>query len=173
MPKLIKNAQIVDDAWQTLRLSEDDEAASVAVPAGQWIVPLNVWQAQPALRDRGDIAVWLADDDEPADIAPDLAALPFVAVNFPKFANGRGYSTAVLLRTRYDYAGELRAIGDVLRDQFDYLTRCGFDALEPAAGKYTDTQLSAALDSLECFTEPYQKSVKHPQPLFRRQRRAA
>ena len=173
MPKLIRNAQIVDDAWQTLRPTADDAVDAVTVPAGQWIVPLSVWQAQPALHERADIAVWLADDDEPTDLVPDLARLPFVAVNFPKFANGRGYSTAVLLRTRYNYGGELRAIGDVLRDQFDYLTRCGFDALEPAAGKYTDAQLTAALDSLQCFTEPYQKSVKHPEPLFRRQQRAA
>lgn len=173
MPKLIRNAQIIEDNWQTLHLAEGDTPDAVAVSAGRWIVPLSVWQAQPALRERADIAVWLADDDEPADLVPDLAALPFVAVNFPKFANGRGYSTAVLLRTRYNYNGQLRAIGDVLRDQFDYLTRCGFDALEPAAGKYTDAQLIAALESLQCFTEPYQKSVKHPQPLFRRQRRAA
>lgn len=173
MPKLIRNAQITEDNWQTQLLAEGDTPDAVTVPAGQWIVPLDVWQAQPALRERADIAVWLADDDEPADLVPDLAALPFVAVNFPKFANGRGYSTAVLLRTRYNYTGELRAIGDVLRDQFDYLTRSGFDALEPAAGKYTDAQLTAALESLQCFTEPYQKSVKHPEPLFRRQRRAA
>ena len=173
MPKLIRNAQIIDDGWQTLHLADDETPETVVVPAGQVIVPLSVWQAQPALRERADIAVWLADDDEPADIAADLAMLPIVAVNFPKFANGRGYSTAVLLRTRYNYGGELRAIGDVLRDQFDYLTRCGFDALEPAAGKYTDAQLTAALESLQCFSEPYQKSVKHPEPLFRRQRRAA
>lgn len=173
MPKLIKDGRLVDDVWQTLRPGDEDAPVGVDVPAGQWIVPLAVWLAQPALHARGDIAAWLADDDEPAGIVAELPRLPFVAIDFPAFKNGRGYSTAVLLRTRHGYDGTLRAIGDVLRDQFDYLTRCGFDQLEPAADKYSDAQLTAALESLQCFAEPYQKSIKHPLPLFRRQQRAA
>src|SRR5699024_1280062 len=92
---------------------------------------------------------------------------------FPKFADGRGYSIATLLRTRHGYAGELRAIGEVLRDQFDYLSRCGFDALQPAPGRYTPAQLQAALAGLATFSTPYQASATHPQPLFRRAHRRA
>ena len=173
MPKLIKNGQLIDDAWQTLRLAEGDDPAGVNVPAGQWLVPLAVWQAQPALAARGDVAVWLAGDDEPAALAAGLTTLALIAVNFPAFTDGRGYSIGALLRSRHGYRGELRAIGDVLRDQFDYLTRCGFDALAPAEGKYTDAQLEEATRQLQDFSEPYQASVKHADPLFRRQRRAA
>jgi uncharacterized protein (DUF934 family) len=173
MAKLIKNQGIVDDAWQVRTLAEGETADTAVIAAGQWIVPLAVWQAQPALQQRGDVAVWLAGDEDPAALVPFLSALPLVAVQFPKFADGRGYSIAALLRTRHGYTGELRAIGDVLRDQFDYLTRCGFDALQPAEGKYSDAQLNDALKSLSVFSEPYQASVKHESPLFRRQRRAA
>jgi len=173
MAKLIKNNAIVEDAWQVLTLAEDQSAEAVEVSAGQWIVPLSVYLAQPALQSRSDIAVWLAGDDEPADVAPFLNQLPLVAVEFPKFADGRGYSIATLLRTRHGHIGELRAIGDVLRDQFDYLTRCGFDALQPAEGKYSDAQLEDALRHLKDFSEPYQTSVTVQNPLFRRQRRVA
>src|SRR5690606_21456858 len=117
--------------------------------------------------------VWLAGDEDPADIADDLTALPVIGVNFPRFADGRGYSIATLLRSRYGYTGELRAIGDVLRDQFNYLARCGFDALQPAEGRYSEAQLEAALASFDDFAEPYQASVAISNPLFRRMQRAA
>ncbi|WP_230970731.1 DUF934 domain-containing protein [Nitrogeniibacter aestuarii] len=173
MAKLIKTQAIVEDAWQVLTLTEDQNADSVEVAEGQWIVPLSVYLAQTALQSRRDVAVWLAGDDEPADVAPYLAQLPLVAVHFPKFADGRGYSIATLLRTRHGHTGELRAIGDVLRDQFDYLTRCGFDALQPAEGRYSDAQLEDALRNVKDFSEPYQTSVTVQSPLFRRQRRVA
>jgi uncharacterized protein (DUF934 family) len=173
MAKVIKQQALADDAWQVRVLAEGESPETATVAEGAWIVPLAVWQAQPALHARGDIAVWLAGDDEPAELAPHLAALPLVAVHFPKFADGRGYSIAALLRTRHGYTGELRAIGDVLRDQFDYLTRSGFDALQPPEGKYSEAQLQDALRHLKDFSEPYQNSAAVPSPLFRRQRRAA
>ncbi len=173
MAKLIKNQQIIDDTWQVLALDADADAAAVTVPAGQWIVPLAIWQAQPALAARGDVAPLLEGADDPAALADQLGTLPLVAVSFPKFVDGRGYSIAALLRSRYGYTGELRAVGDVLRDQFNAYFRCGFDALAPAAGKYTDAQLTAALSSLADFSEPYQASIAHRAPLFRRHTRAA
>ena len=174
MSKLIRNGRIVADDWQTLTLAEGEDAAAASVPAGCVIVPLAVWQARrDELAARGDVGVWLASHEGPETLADDLARIAVVAVHFPKFADGRGYSTAVLLRSRFGYRGELRAIGDVLRDQFNYLARCGFDALQPREDRYTDAQLEAALASLADFTEPYQASVSHTQPLFRRAARAA
>jgi len=175
MAKVIRNGCIVADDFEVLRLAEGDTAETVAVPGGRVIVPLAVWQARRAeLAARGaDIGVWLAGDEAPAALAADLPRLAVVAVNFPKFADGRGYSIAALLRTRHAYRGELRAIGDVLRDQFFYLTRCGFDVLQPKEGKYTDAQLEAALASFADFSEPYQAAVDRPAPLFRRQRGVA
>jgi uncharacterized protein (DUF934 family) len=87
-----------------------------------------------------------------------------IAVNFPQFTDGRGYSIARLLRERYSWRGELRAIGDVLRDQLFYLARCGFDAFMLREGQ--DAQ--AALAAFNDFSEGYQASVERPQPLFRR-----
>jgi uncharacterized protein (DUF934 family) len=173
MAKVIRNGRIVADDFEVLRLAEGDSAETVAVPGGRVIVPLAVWQARRAeLVARGAaIGVWLAGDEDPAALAADLPQLAVVAVNFPKFADGRGYSIAALLRTRHAYRGELRAIGDVLRDQFFYLTRCGFDVLQPKEGKYSDAQLEAALASFADFSEPYQAAIDRPAPLFRRQQR--
>tara|TARA_R110002049_G_scaffold23240_6_gene82191 strand:+ start:358 stop:876 length:519 start_codon:yes stop_codon:yes gene_type:complete len=172
MAKLIRNRRIEDDAYTVLRLSEGDTPESVEIPAGPVLAPLTVWQTRHAELPEGS-GVWLAGDEDPADIADDLAALPVIGVNFPKFADGRGYSIATLLRSRYGYRGELRAIGDVLRDQFNYLARCGFDALQPTEGRYSDAQLEATLASFDDFTEPYQASVAVSNPLFRRAQRAA
>lgn len=176
MPKLIKNGRIVADDWQIVALAEGEAASDAALPSGAVLVPLAVWQARreelAARADRGELGVWLAAGEDPEDIAGDLARLAVVAVNFPKFTDGRGYSTAAVLRTRYHYSGELRAVGDVLRDQFNYLTRCGFDALQPREGRYDDAQLEAAVASIADFTQPYQASATHPQPLFRRVARA-
>jgi uncharacterized protein (DUF934 family) len=85
-------------------------------------------------------------------------------VNFPKFTDGRGYSTGRLLRERYGYRGELRAIGDIFRDQLLYLSRCGFDAFVLRPGE--DPQ--AALAAFGDFSEAYQAAVDRPLPLFRR-----
>lgn len=177
MPEIIKNGRVQQDDWQVVRLAEDESGGAIALPAGRVIVPLGLWlsrrEALLARAEAGVLGVWLAAGDDPAALAPDLLRLQLVAVDFPKFADGRGYSIATLLRTRYGYAGELRAIGEVLRDQFDYLGRCGFDALQPAPGRYTPAQLQAALASLATFGSPYQASATLPQPLFRRVTRPA
>ena len=96
-----------------------------------------------------------------------------IELQFPKFTDGRAYSAAALLRSRYGFKGEIRAIGDVLRDQFFFMQRCGFDAIQPKAGKYSDAQLEEALASLKDFSTPYQAAVDQPEPLFRRATRSA
>ena len=100
--------------------------------------------------------------DDPASIS--LEAVARVEVNFPKFGDGRGYSIARLLRERYGYRGELRAVGHITRDLLFYLESCGFDAFELRAGE----DPHEALASFEDFSEAYQASVARPQPLFRR-----
>ena len=166
MAKLIKNRALVEDTWTLLTLGEGDTADGVALPAGDVIVPLAVWQARKAalLASGQRIAVWLAPNEGPEAIADDLAGLPLVAVQFPKFTDGRGYSTARLLRERYGYQGEVRAIGDVLVDQLFFMARCGFDAFALRA----DKSVESALARLDTFPEAYQTAVDRPQPLFRR-----
>src|SRR5690606_20003829 len=114
MPKLIKDGAIVEDSW-TLLAKPEGEAASVEVPAGQVIVPLGVWLTQKArLQARQDIGVWLDSDETASQLGDDARALPLVAVNFPVFMDGRSFSTARLLRERYGFTGELRAVGNFI-----------------------------------------------------------
>jgi uncharacterized protein (DUF934 family) len=164
MATLIKNRQVAANPWQ----SPD---ASGALPAdGDVIVPLAVWLAErEALKAAGRrVGVLLQPNDEPSLLAADLAQLEVVAVNFPQFADGRGYSTARLLRERHGYKGELRAVGDIKRDQLFYLARVGFDAFLLADGQDVDDALAA----FEDFSEGYQASVERPVPLFRRRANA-
>ena len=102
--------------------------------------------------------------DDPAQFAHRLGTVSRVEVNFPSFTDGRGYSIARLLRERHGYRGELRAVGDVQRDQLFYLARCGFDAFLLR----DDEDAQAARSALHDFSEAYQASVERPQPLFRR-----
>jgi uncharacterized protein (DUF934 family) len=130
---------------------------------------LTVWQAQhTALQARGDIGVWIASHERPEVLKDDLAKLPVIAVDFPKFADGRGYSIAYNLRVRLGYKGELRAIGDVLRDQMFYMQRVGFNSFATRP----DRNIHDALKSLFDFSEKYQASVDEKLPLFKRRMRA-
>ncbi len=165
---IIKNKAIVDDDWIVLRLSASDTPEGVAVPSGKTIVPLKVWQAQrAALQHRADLGVWLASNERAEDLQNDLGKFAVIAVDFPRFADGRGYSIAYHLRARLGYRGELRAIGDVLRDQMFYMQRVGFDAFAPRA----DKDMHEALKGLSDFSLSYQASVDDKLPLFRRVQR--
>jgi uncharacterized protein (DUF934 family) len=162
---LIKDRKLAADPWKLLEAGSEGE--SPCVPAtGDVIVPLAVWRAQrDALLARdGRLGVWLGGEHDPAGIAADLAHLQVIAVRFASFTDGRGYSTAQLLRRRYGWRGELRAIGDVQRDQLFYLARCGFDAFVVRDGE----DVEAALTAFDDFSEAYQASLETPLPLFRR-----
>ncbi|MEX1031963.1 MAG: DUF934 domain-containing protein [Cellvibrionaceae bacterium] len=163
MRKLIKDGAVVADPWQ---LIDNEEATLDDLPAGKIIVPLPLWLAEAThLRARlPDLGVWLNGHDDVAQLSESTAELPLIAINFPLFTDGRGFSAGRLLRERYDFAGELRAVGNFLRDQLCYLRRCGFSAFS-LPEKYDP---DAALASLNDFTEYYQPSVDQPVPLFRR-----
>ncbi|EDX89525.1 MULTISPECIES: DUF934 domain-containing protein [unclassified Alcanivorax] len=161
MGKVIIDGAIVDNQWQRL----EGDTLEGELPIGNIIVPLAYWQAnRDALLSRGDVAVWLAPGEEPKDLEDDLGALPLVAIHFPAFKDGRGYSYARELRTRYNFKGEVRATGDVLRDQLFYMTRCGFNAFEVRE----DRSIEEALQGLKDFSVTYQGDVNEPRPLYRR-----
>jgi uncharacterized protein (DUF934 family) len=169
MSKIIKDRAVVDDDWEILQLSEDDSADSIEVPEGKIIVPLKVWQLQrenllARVKNHADIAVWFSSNEQAKELSSDLSLFTLLAVDFPKFADGRGYSIAYNLRTRFNYAGELRAIGDVLRDQLFYMQRVGFNAFAVRA----DKNIHDAIKGLTDFSERYQTSVDEKNPLFRR-----
>lgn len=165
---IIKNKAIVADDWVVLRLNEQESADNVTVAVGKVIVPLQVWLKQrDALQQRAEIGVWLASDERPEELKDDINKFSVIAVDFAKFSDGRGYSIAYNLRARLGYAGELRAIGDVLRDQLFYMQRVGFDAFAPRP----DRKIEDALKGLTDFSEVYQTSVDPKLPLFRRVQR--
>lgn len=166
--QIIKHREVVADDWGVLRLEEGQSADTVEVPAGKVIVPVSVWLAQrKVLADRADIGVWFAPDELATAVKDDLHRFKVVAIDFPKFSDGRGYSIAYNLRRRLGYAGELRAIGDVLRDQLHQMARCGFDAFATRQ----DRSIHDALKGLSVFSENYQASTNEPLPLFRRVQR--
>jgi uncharacterized protein (DUF934 family) len=108
--------------------------------------------------------VWLDADEGPELVASDVDRFDVIAVRFPKFGDGRGYSIARLLRERYGYKGELRAIGDVLHDHLYFMEQCGFDAF----ALRDDQDAREALAVFATFSDGYQTSVLRPSPLFRR-----
>jgi uncharacterized protein (DUF934 family) len=152
-------AQILEDAWTLF----EDGATWNGEPAA--LIPLATALAQSqrvqAARPAG---IWLSPTDEPAQAVPLFDSIELIAVQFPKFGDGRGYSTAALLRRRHGWRGELRAIGDVLRDQLFFMKRVGFDSFALRA----DRNIEEAVASLSDFSDSYQGSVEPALPAFRR-----
>ncbi len=174
MTSIIRNRDVVTDDWHVVRAAEDGALPSVdALPAGRILVPFALWKdardALVAARGAESLGVWLAPADEPADLVGDFDKISLIGVDFPVFRDGRGYSTARLLRERYGWRGELRAIGDVLRDQLNYMARCGFDAFAVRA----DKDIHDALKAFSELSVQYQAAVDISQPLFRRRAAAA
>lgn len=144
---------VADDPWVLVRDEEGE------MPAGSLILPLNRWLLNPAQH-----AVWLGPDDEVERLKPWFETLPLIALDFPSFRDGRGYSQAYLLRTRMGWTGELRAVGDVLRDQLSHMRQCGFDSFAVREDKSAED----ALKGLAGMSVLYGRSVIEPRPLFRR-----
>lgn len=155
-------------------VSEEQIANTVIPASGKIIVPLSVFiERNNELATRiaqGEVGVWLATHELLEYLIQqqaDLNALPIIAVFVERFADGRIFSLGNLLRTRYSYKNELRAFGDVLRDQLFFLKRSGFTSF--AIRK--DRSAEDAIASLNDFSKPYQGAVDEPQPVFRRYNR--
>lgn len=167
MAQLIKHGTAAVDTWKTLEIAEGETPESVALPTGDVIFPLAVWQARKTeiISCHKRIGLLIQPDERVEDIAADLDYFIVIAVNFPKFVDGRGYSTASLLRQRYKYQGELRAVGDVLHDQLFYMQRVGFDSYALKDGKNVSVAIEAGFSP---FSDAYQASTTQPQPHFLR-----
>lgn len=165
MAEILKNGQVHQDHWQVLRPEAEADLATLNVPKGEWLVPFTLWQAQKeTLKYRQDIGVWLSPNDDLTEVANHFDQWPLLAIDFPKFTDGRGYSIAWRVRNHYRYRGELRAIGNVLVDQLFFMLRVGFDtlALDPKVA------IATAERNLAPFPDTYQGSTDNPEPLFRR-----
>jgi uncharacterized protein (DUF934 family) len=163
--KLIRDGQLQEDNWHLIDASVGvDELAEL--DGKDVIVPLCCWLAEQdhISGRRGQTGVWLESHELPSALRADLSRLPLIALDFPVFSDGRAYSSARELRQNLGYSGEVRAIGDVLRDQLFYMRRCGFNAFALRDDQDIETALCAFTD----FSEGYQASVDRPIPLFRR-----
>ena len=162
--QIIKDGAVVNDNWTLLA---DDQVDTTAITS-QSIIPLALWQAEPSLQ-REDIGIALKNDIDLTAINDDLSNVPVIAIDFPTFMDGRGFSLARLLRERYGYIGEIRAVGHIIRDQLCSLKRCGFNSFsfnpENIQGEF---DLKTMATSLTDFSDAYQTSADTPTPLFRR-----
>jgi len=148
-----------DGTWQTdaWRVARDEHDAA---DGGLRLLPLAPWLTTDPAAEHG---VWLAPADDPSPLLPHFARVRLIAVDFPTFTDGRGYSIATLLR-QLGYRGELRAIGDVLVDQLFMLKRVGFTSL----ALRIDEDEAAAVAALQAYSDVYQAASDHALPYFRR-----
>lgn len=159
--EIIKKGEIVTSGWVHVADAEllPAERVDVTVSLRRFVGEQTALQTHP-----GRVGVRLHPEDDVDPHLPALLQLPLLAVEFPRFTDGRGYSLGRLLRERHGYRGELRAMGNVLRDQLFYMHRCGFDAFELQPGK----SIQEALEAFDELSVRYQAAVDEPQPLFRR-----
>lgn len=162
MPTLISwrdgRAELVEDPF-TAVLDDDAE-----IPPGDVIVSLPRFQleGERLLGEGRKVGVRVESTEAVEDLAYDLPRIAVVALVFPIFRHGQGYSSATLLRERLGFKGEIRAIGNVLREQARFMVRCGIDAFEPADGS-TPEQWAHVVGR---FRHVYQRAADHLAPAF-------
>ena len=155
----------------------NEQITNTVIPVtGKVIVPMSVFIARKNTLashiNAGEMGVWLDTHEVLEHLIEnqaDLNALPIIAVHVERFADGRIFSLGTLLRTRYGFKNELRAFGDILKDQVFFLKRSGFTSFLIRA----DRSAADAITSLHDFSQPYQGAVDEPRPLFQRYHRAA
>ena len=151
MDKVIKNGELTAPRYRFFETGE---------PAGT-IVPLNMFLD---LDDSTDTGVWLDAGEDVEAIEDKLREIPVIALNYPTFTDGRAYSSASILRRKYGYKGEIRAMGDVRIDQLEQMSRCGFDAYELSENQDAEEALDVLLKG---FSYTYPATASQP-PLFSR-----
>lgn len=153
-----------DDAWVLL----PRDTTVTALADGDVIVPLRLWrEAGDALSSgrHGRLGVLVGSDEQVEELDGALDRIALVALEFPVFSDGRSYSSARILRERLGYTGEIRAVGDVLRDQVFLMRRCGFDTF----ALRVDRPAAAAASALHDFRHVYQQATIDPEtPLLAR-----
>jgi uncharacterized protein (DUF934 family) len=147
---LLRKGEIVDDPWVVVA---DGEPLPDDKPA---LISLDRWKAErDSLAGRNlPIGVKLKSDQSPETIREDLGRFKLVALDFPHFKDGRAYSYARLLRERMGYTGEIRAVGNVLRDQFLFMDRCGIDTLEVKDGAKAVEAWKQSLSEISVYYQP-------------------
>lgn len=150
MRQLLRQREIVADDWRYLGEPPVGELDSLIIPLAEWRDHPAQWRAW-----QGRLGIRIGPTDRIETLRADLTCFKLIAVEFASPGEGRGYSQARLLRDRYGFSGELRAVGAVKRDQLFLMSRCGFDAFELAAGE----DVQAASHALNTYTVAYQPRV--------------
>lgn len=165
MTQIILDKKIANDDWALVADDAGLSAAKEVINFSRWATAIgSEKETLIARRDAGTLGIQLNAGDTADLLADDCQGFALVNVEFPKFADGRGYSVARLLRERYGFTGQLRAVGDVLFDQLFFMMRCGFNAMAMRA----DQDLDLAVKGFETFSSSYQGDVNDTRPLFRR-----
>ncbi|WP_419536159.1 DUF934 domain-containing protein [Endozoicomonas sp.] len=161
MPKLLKDQCITEDNFLILNQDQVD----AGLPAGDLMLPITAIDTaiKANSEHNGQIGIWFDSDEEPEHLVDKISQFEVIGVNFPKFMDGRGYSIARLLRERFDYRGDVRAVGDILVDQIYYLKRCGFNSFRLREDQNPDY----ALNALSTFSHDYQTAANASEPVYR------
>jgi len=156
--QILKNRQLTEDTWKTL--STDD-----ALTDGDIIVPFSRWMNEKDAfgSHSGKLGVSISSDTNIDEVVENLSNFDLVSMTFPKYTDGTCFSYGFLLRERHNFKGELRATGDVFRDQFAYLERCGFDAIQLD----DETALEIGKKSFDDISMVYQASADKAEPFYR------
>lgn len=162
MGNYILDRKPAEDNWMPFTGLEDPET----LPSGDIYVPLSEWleKRDDLLKRNNRLGVILENTDDVHLLKDDLERLSLVVLQFPKMGDGRAYSQARILRERLDYKGEIRASGDVLRDQLFYMQRCGFNGFELRE----DQDMNSALKAFDEMTVKYQPAIDEDLPIWRR-----
>jgi uncharacterized protein (DUF934 family) len=159
MPRLLRRRELVEDDWVTLGDQPVADDVPVIVPFAKFRESPDAWRAR-----QGKLGIRLSPADKVEDLAPDLARVSVVAIEFTGPGEGRGYTQAKLLRARYKFAGEVRAVGHVKQDQVYLMARVGIDAFELSPTEKPED----ALATLERFKIAYTPGA--PLPSLKRER---
>lgn len=158
MQNLINETSVLENKWQLITKEDADlSQENIMIPSQVWL------ENKEALSSRKDVSIWFAGDAD-LEAFGDLSQFDVVGINFPAFADGRGYSLARLISERLNFKGEIRAIGDVLIDQLFFMKRCGFNSYLLKEG----LDAEKALNYFSTFSDPYQLAADLKDPLFRR-----
>ena len=152
--RVIKDKSVIDDEWSLIRKLD----SSASIPEGSVILPFSFWQANRdiLLKSKKNHAIWIDGSIETESLVDDLEIFSIIALDFPTYKDGRSYSHARLLRERYGYKGELRAIGDVLQDQLFFMQDmilCCFTIVKD----HTIIKCTPPISSYLCFSLAFRK----------------
>ena len=156
--QILKNRQLVQDSWTTLSTDDNVVDGDVIVPFTRWVNEKSQLEAR-----KGKLGVIISSDTDIDEVIENLSSFDLIALHFPKYTDGTCFSYAFLLRERHHFQGELRAIGDVFRDQFAYLERCGIDAIQLD----DEDALVVGRASFDDLSVVYQSSADKAEPVYR------